>query len=126
MSGKTEQTKTNPMDTVYLLVAMLMLLGGVAGYYWFEDAAITAVRVAALIGIVILAAFVAGQSEKGATFFRFLKEADVERRKVVWPTHQETVQTAIMVIIVTIIVSLMLAGIDWAIGATVRALVAGG
>ena len=114
------------MDTVYLLVAMLMLLAGVAGYYWFADAAITAVRVAALIGIVIAAAFVAGQSQQGAAFFRFLKEADVERRKVVWPTHQETVQTAIMVIIVTIIVSLMLAGIDWAIGATVRALVSGG
>ena len=36
------------------------------------------------------------------------QEADIERRKVVGPTHQETLQTALMVIIVTILISLFL------------------
>ena len=87
--------------------------------------AITAVRVVGLIVVAVLAALVAGQSEKGGTFFRFLKEADIERRKVVWPTHQETLQTALMVIIVTILISLFLAGVDWLLGAGVRALIGG-
>jgi preprotein translocase subunit SecE len=81
--------------------------------------------VVGLIAVALIASFVAAQSDSGAAFFRFIKEADIERRKVVWPTHQETMQTALMVIIVTILISLMLAGIDWVLGATVRALVGG-
>ncbi|MBT8058836.1 MAG: preprotein translocase subunit SecE, partial [Gammaproteobacteria bacterium] len=49
----------------------------------------------------------------------------IERRKVVWPTHQETLQTSLMVIIVTILISLFLAGIDWLLGAAVRSMVGG-
>ena len=79
----------------------------------------------ALIAVAIVASFIAAQSDSGATFFRFLKEADIERRKVVWPTHQETLQTALMVVIVTILISLFLAGVDWLLGAAVRALVGG-
>ena len=49
-----------------------------------------------------------------------------ELRKVVWPTHQETLQTSLMVIVVTIIISLFLAGVDWLLGALVRSLLGGG
>ena len=59
-------------------------------------------------------------------FFRFLKEADIERRKVVWPTHQEAVQTSLMVIVVVIIISLFLAAVDGMIGSAVRSLLTGG
>ena len=103
-----------------------MLLGGVGAYYFYQDLAITPVRVAALIAVTLLAAWVAAQSQKGGAFFRFLKEADIERRKVVWPTHQEAVQTSLMVIIVVIIISLFLSVVDWGIGALVRSLLTGG
>jgi preprotein translocase subunit SecE len=102
-----------------------MLIAGVGAYYWFQDLAITPVRVVALIVVALIATFIAAQSDTGAAFFRFLKESDIERRKVVWPTHQETLQTALMVLIVTILISLFLAGIDWMLGAAVRALVGG-
>ena len=96
-------------------------------YYYYQDLAITAVRVAGLMAVLRLAAsWVAAQSQKGGTFFRFLKEADIERRKVIWPSHQETVQTAMMVIVVTILISLMLASIDWVLGAAIRTLLSGG
>ena len=74
----------------------------------------------------LLASWVAAQTQKGGSFFRFLKESDIERRKVVWPTHQEAVQTSLMVIIVVIIISLFLAAVDWMIGALVRSLLSGG
>ena len=106
-------------------MATAMLLAGIGAYYWFQDLAITPIRVVGLIVVALIASFVAAQSDSGAAFFKFLKEADIERRKVVWPTHQETLQTALMVIIVTILISLMLAGIDWLLGAGVRALVGG-
>jgi preprotein translocase subunit SecE len=125
MKGKADTGRPPIVNTLLLATATVLLLAGVGAYYWFQDLAITPVRVVALIAVAIVASFIAAQSDSGATFFRFLKEADIERRKVVWPTHQETLQTALMVVIVTILISLFLAGIDWLLGAAVRALVGG-
>jgi preprotein translocase subunit SecE len=108
-----------------LVIAVVMLLGGTAGYYYFQDMVNTPIRVVSLIAVALIASFVAAQSDNGAAFFRFLKESDIERRKVVWPTHQETLQTSLMVIVVVILISLLLAGIDWALGAIVRSLLGG-
>ncbi len=126
MNSKVENNRSAFADTLLLLVSIVMLVGGIATYYYFQDLAITPIRVAALIAVVLLASWVAAQSQKGGAFFRFLKESDIERRKVVWPTHQEAVQTSLMVVIVVIIISLFLAGVDWMIGATVRSLLSGG
>lgn len=125
MSGKAETGKPPVVNTLLLAVSAALLLAGVGAYYWFQDLAITPVRVVGLIVVVVISALIAGQSDSGAAFFRFLKESDIERRKVVWPSHQETVQTALMVIIVTILISLFLAAVDWLLGASVRALVGG-
>jgi preprotein translocase subunit SecE len=125
MKGKAETGKPQVVNTLLLSIATVMLIAGVGAYYWLQDMAITPVRVVGLIVVAIVASLVAAQSDSGAAFFRFLKEADIERRKVVWPTHQETLQTALMVIIVTILISLFLAEIDWLLGAAVRALVGG-
>jgi preprotein translocase subunit SecE len=126
MNAKTAETgKPQIVNTLLLTLATVMLIAGVGAYYWFQDLAITPVRVVALIVVAIVASLIAAQSDSGAAFFRFLKEADIERRKVVWPTHQETLQTALMVVIVTILISLFLAGVDWLLGAGVRALVGG-
>jgi preprotein translocase subunit SecE len=126
MNSKVENSRSAFADTSLLLISILMLLGGIAAYYYYQDLAITPVRVAALIVVTLLASWVAAQTQKGGAFFRFLKESDIERRKVVWPTHQEAVQTSLMVIIVVIIISLFLASVDWMIGALVRSLLSGG
>ena len=126
MNGKVEKSRSAFADTLLLLISIIMLLGGIVAYYYYQDLAITAIRVAALIAVTLMASWVAAQSQKGGAFFRFLKEADIERRKVVWPTHQEAVQTSLMVIVVVIIISLFLASVDWMIGAAVRSLLSGG
>jgi len=126
MNSKVENSRSAFADTLLLLASIVMLLGGITAYYYYQDLAITPIRVAALIAVTILASWVAAQSQKGGAFFRFLKEADIERRKVVWPTHQEAVQTSLMVIVVVIIISLFLAAVDWMIGAAVRSLLTGG
>jgi preprotein translocase subunit SecE len=125
MSTKTETGKSPLLNTFLLTIAIVMLLGGTAAYYYFQDLVNTPIRLVGLIAVAFAASFIAAQSDKGSAFFRFLKESDIERRKVVWPTHQETLQTALMVVIVTILISLMLAGIDWVLGAAIRALVSG-
>ena len=89
MNSKVEKEQASARGSAYLVLSVIMLLGGIAAYYHYKELAITPVRVAGLIAVTILASWVASRSETGAAFFRFLKEADIERRKVVWPTHQE-------------------------------------
>ncbi len=126
MNSKAETSRSAALDSMLLLVAVIMLLGGIGAYYYFQDAANLPVRVGGLILWSVLAAWVAGQSHQGGRFYRFLLESDIERRKVVWPSHQETLQTSLMVIVVTILISLFLAGVDWLLGALVRSLLGGG
>jgi preprotein translocase subunit SecE len=125
MSTKAETGKPPIIDTLLLVTSAVLLLAGIAGYYYFQNQAITPVRVVGLIVVAVVASFIAGQSAPGSAFFRFLKESDIERRKVVWPTHQETLQTSLMVVIVTILISLFLAAVDWMLGAIVRSLIGG-
>ena len=126
MNSKAENSKPAIADTLLLLLAVIMLLASIGAYYYYQDLVAAPLRVVGLIAATLLSAWVAVQTHKGGALFRFLKEADIERRKVVWPTHQETVQTALMVIVVVIIISLFLAAVDWAIGSLVRGLLSGG
>ena len=50
----------------------------------------------------------------------FLRQVQTEGRKVVWPTREETVRTAICVVILTVILSLFFLGIDSLFSAVVR------
>ena len=50
----------------------------------------------------------------------FARQVRAEASKVVWPTRQETVQTAIFVSILVLILSLFFFGIDSLFGAGVR------
>ena len=50
----------------------------------------------------------------------FLRQVQNEGRKVVWPTREETVRTAIFVFILTVILSLFFLGIDSLFSAVVR------
>jgi preprotein translocase subunit SecE len=51
----------------------------------------------------------------------FVNQVRAETAKVVWPTREETIRTAIFVFIFMVILSLFFLGIDSAFGALVRA-----
>lgn len=51
---------------------------------------------------------------------QFFSQVKAEASKVVWPTRQETVTTAIFVGIMMVILSLFFLGIDSVFGAVVR------
>ena len=59
-------------------------------------------------------------SKKKTSPGEFLRQVRAEMSKVVWPTRQETVQTAIFVSILVLILSLFFLGIDSLFGAVVR------
>ena len=53
----------------------------------------------------------------------FARQVKAETAKVVWPTRQETVTTAIMVVIMTTVLGIFFFGVDSAFSALVRALI---
>ena len=52
----------------------------------------------------------------------FMRQVQAEARKVVWPTRQETVTTAIMVGIMMILLAVFFLGVDTIFGWVVREL----
>jgi len=105
-------------DSFKLLVAIALLIGAIGGFYYFADQSLL-FRVLGLLAVVGVAIFVASRTAVGKRLLGFIVETRTEVRKVVWPSRQETIQTALIVFVVVIIVGLMLWLLDmfllWAV-----------
>ncbi|GLX87229.1 protein translocase subunit SecE [Thalassotalea loyana] len=119
MNASTENQTGGSLDTLKWGVTFLILAGAVFGNYYFSNESVL-FRAIGVVVAVIIAAFIAAQTEKGRTFIEFAKEARTEVRKVVWPTRQEALQTTGIVLVATLVMSLILWGIDsllmWIVG----------
>ena len=120
MNVKAEKQETSQVgDIAKYVVAVLLVVAGIAGYYWFQNWATTmrallpAAGVLAGIGVFALTA-------KGRATWAYLGEARFELRKVIWPTRQETIRTTTTVLIVVLVVSLLLALIDFFVSGGIR------
>ena len=63
---------------------------------------------------------VASQTEKGRSITGFISDSQVEVRKVVWPTRQETIQTTVVVMIVVVLAALFLWLLDLLLGGLIQ------
>ena len=101
MNTKAESTP-GAADTAKLLLAVVVLIGGIVAYYWFENESIL-LRVGGLIVALAIGAVIAFQSLQGQNLWRFIQSSRNEIRKVIWPTRQETLQTTLTVLVFTLI-----------------------
>ena len=122
MVSKTEQP-TSAIDTFKLMTALLVLLAGVVGFYYFEEES-QLLRVLGMLAVGVIAFLIAATSDVGRRSLGFVKDARVEVRKVVWPTRQETIQTTIAVLIMVVLVAIMLWLFDMLLGWGVSKLLA--
>ena len=94
-------------DKIQIVVAVLILFGGVAAFYVLSDKPMI-VRIGAMVGIVILAGVVGWFSVPGREFAQFGKESVEEAKKVVWPTRKETMQTTAAVFAFVVVMAVFL------------------
>ena len=120
MVTKTEQ-QTSGLDTVKLMLALLIVVAGIAGFYYFSEES-QLYRVLGMLAAVVVAFLIASTTLVGKRSLGFARESRVEVRKVVWPTRQETTQTTIAVLVMVLIVAIMLWLIDMFLGWSVRSL----
>ncbi|GLX78111.1 protein translocase subunit SecE [Thalassotalea insulae] len=111
MNASTENQPSGSLDSLKWGLAILLLAGAVVGNYIYAEQSVL-LRAVGVVIAVIVAGLVAGQTEKGRTAINFAKEARTETRKVVWPTRQEAVQTTMIVLAATFIMSLVMWGLD--------------
>lgn len=110
MSEKTEST-SNPMDMMKWLVIFALLAGLIAANHMYGEVSVL-VRALVAVAVVAVAGFIAATTVKGSAFLTFAKESRMEVRKVIWPTRQETNQTTLIVMAATLIMALLLWGLD--------------
>ncbi|MCK5719877.1 MAG: preprotein translocase subunit SecE [Thiomargarita sp.] len=113
-------TKTGTIskfDNIKWLVVISLLASSMFGFYYFNEQYSLLIRVISLLIIIGLATFVALTTDKGIRTKNFIQQTNIEVRKVVWPTRQETVQMTgiviLMVILVTVIIWVMDSILMW-------------
>jgi len=117
MNVKVETVDSN-MDTVKLVVALLIAVAAMAAFYIYPEQSML-LRVGGLLLGGGVAVAIALQTVKGRNIWGFFHGAQIEVRKVVWPTRQETVQTTLLVILVVILLSIILFFLDWGLAQTI-------
>ena len=110
MSEKTEN-QSNALDMFKWVVVFALLAGLVTANTVFGEISVLYRAVTAVV-VVVVAGFIAASTVKGSTFLSFAKESRTEVHKVVWPTRQEANQTTIIVLAATLVMALILWGLD--------------
>src|SRR3989338_4479010 len=106
------------VDKIKLVIAFLVIVAGIAGFYYLHDSA-AVLRLASVLVGLLLAAAVAWSSDPGKRFFIFGKDSVAEAKRVVWPSRKETLQTTGVVILFAIVMALFL----WAVDASLMMMV---
>ena len=112
MTTRTETSQSGVLDIIKLLLAAAVLVGGLYGFYYYENDLALPLRVLMVLGGAGAGIAVAMTSTQGHQLWHFIQGSRVEIRKVVWPTRQETTQTAIAVFVFTIIMALFFWALD--------------
>ncbi len=114
MSTKVERNSggKNALDTVKLVLAVLVLLAGIGGYYYFLQAA-QPLRVIGVLAAILIAAGIAAFTEFGRMARSYVRESQFEMRKVVWPGRDTVLRTTIVIAIAVIIIAALLGLIDF-------------
>ncbi|VFP83184.1 preprotein translocase subunit SecE [Candidatus Erwinia haradaeae] len=110
------QKKKNRLETCKWLgiAGLLVLATAIAGTIGYDEK-ILPFRILFIIILIIAAASLALLTTLGASVLTFLQQSYTEMRKIIWPTRQETLQTTLIVTLVTALMSLILWGLDGAI-----------
>ena len=99
------------VNKIKLLVAFLLLVAGIAGFYLLADKA-TVLRILVVLAGLVAAIAMLYTTPIGQQSLGFIGESVAEARKVVWPTRKETIQTTLVVFVLVIIMAAFLAVVD--------------
>lgn len=116
----------NSLNTVKWIVAVAILIAATVGNRYAPELLPQLslwIRIVALVFIAVGALAITLTTTQGQSFIKLLKEAQVEARRIVWPTKDETMQTTMIVCAVVVVMSLLLWGVDSLFGWMISAVI---
>lgn len=107
-----EGQKSKGLNSFLWLLAIIIVAVAALGNIYLVEQFSTPIRVVGIV-VLLLAAFgIAAITNQGKKARSFFSDSRTELRKIVWPTRPETMQTTLIVMGVTVVVSLILWGLD--------------
>ena len=124
MANTNIETVSTTADRLKISLALLAVIGGLAGFYLLAQDALVFRIGAVLVGLIV-GTVIAATSEPGKRFFAFGREAVAETKKVVWPSRKETIQTTAVVFGFVLIMAIFLWATDKTLEFTLYDLILG-
>lgn len=122
MNASAEATGQR-FDSLKWLLVIALLVGGAVANGYFAGQVQFIYRLLAMLAVFGVALAIAFYTTKGQAFWNLAREAQVEVRKVVWPSNAETNQTTMLVMVVVLITGLMLWLFDLIIGQVAKLII---
>jgi preprotein translocase subunit SecE len=116
------ETVRDPLNAVKWLLALVLLASATVLNRYLPDVS-SVVRLLMMLGLGIVALGLVFTTSQGRSFIDLLSQAQIEVRKVVWPTRPETTQTTLIVLGVVLVMSLLLWGMDSLFGLAISAVI---
>jgi preprotein translocase subunit SecE len=117
-----EQPSASPRDTLLLVIAVALMVGGVVAFYYFAAQMNVALRTLMVLGGIAAGAALAYQTAMGRLMWSYVRGTSVELRKTTWPTRQEGLQATLMIAVVVLLTALLMWGLDSVLLAGVKAI----
>jgi preprotein translocase subunit SecE len=108
-------------DRAKLIIAIVLILAGIAGYYALEGQPAW-LRWLSVVGGLAVGAATFAWSKHGADLWQFALDSRVELRKIVWPNRNETGMTTLVVFGFVIVAGLFFWVLDLVLAWATRAL----
>jgi len=124
MTEEVKAQEGGSASTAKLVIAIVLVVAGVAGFYLLANQPAW-LRWAAVVAGLVLGAVVIAFSQYGTDLREFVKAAQVELRKIVWPNRQETGMTTLVVLGFVLIAVLFFWGLDLVLAWATQALTKG-
>jgi preprotein translocase subunit SecE len=106
-----QKKESRGLDKFYWLLSCLLIAAGIAAHYYFSLLP-WPIKLAGWIVLGCVICLILFQTTTGKKFFHFAKDARIELYKVVWPTKQETIHTTMLLVVLVIVMSLIMWGMD--------------
>lgn len=120
MDSKTE-SQGSKLDLIRLIAALSLVTIAIAGFYYYADQSLL-LRVLGLLLATGIAIFMAFKTNQGHQLWQFFRDAQIEVRKVIWPTRDETLKATFFVLVMVVVVAIFLWLLDLLLGAVVKTL----
>ena len=111
MESLSEESASH-LDTLYLVVAILLIGGAMFAFYYFDHQFGFLERLGILAVGTVAGIAVGYRTQIGQQSWGAIVGSRIEMRKVVWPSRQQSVQLTLLVAVVVLLTALFLWLVD--------------